>query len=190
AEEAEEAEEVEEAEEAEEEKAEEETAEQEEEAEEEKAEQKEDVAPQEEVGATLADGGEQEQSGEAAVKVPADATILGVARQLESEEKYAEAADAYEAMLLDNPSDLRALRPLIELYEQLDAWAELQRTLYMLADAIDDEERRLDLILQAAAVAEHKLKDVGTASAHYELVLELDPDHTTARECLEALREG
>lgn len=137
--------------------------------------------------ATLAAGGEP-------VEVPEepedDDPILAVARELQAAGELADAADAYESMLLDDPTSLKALEPLVELYTKLESWAELQRTLYMLADVIDDDKRRVGLMLRAAHVSEERLGDTDGARDRYEQILELDPASAIARERLESLNAG
>ena len=137
--------------------------------------------------ATLAPGGAPVEVPEAFEDDGDDDPILAVARELQAAGELADAADAYESMLLDDPTNPKALEPLVELYTELESWAELQRTLYMLADVADDDQRRIGLMLRAAHVSEERLGDTDGARDRYEQILELDPSSSIARERLDSL---
>ena len=107
------------------------------------------------------------------------------------------AANAFRAVLDVDPSNVRALRTLRELYAQagdyaaleelygaLNQWDELVDALSAVADRTEDQAGKLALLERAAQLASEHFKNPDKVARAYERVLAVAPDHVAAARAL------
>jgi tetratricopeptide (TPR) repeat protein len=92
------------------------------------------------------------------------------------------ATQAYEEALRIRPGDHRVLHTLLALYEKLQSWAELARTLRAIADLEDAREKKAKAVYALAQLVRDKLGDLAWAAEVFEETLELDPSRLEAFE--------
>jgi tetratricopeptide (TPR) repeat protein len=99
----------------------------------------------------------------------------------------AEAVDAWRKVIAIDPSELRALAALEDLFVRAGRWHELVDVLEKRALVADDESQRHDTLLQAASICEQRVADLTRAAAIYERVCRADPSNEGAFERLDAI---
>lgn len=90
------------------------------------------------------------------------------------------------ALQLD-PSNTDAMAALEDFYRKKSAWNELVSVLHRHADAEEDSEKRVFVLLALAEAYEYQMGDVPQATAAYERALEADERCMPAIEALERL---
>ncbi|HEX4450938.1 MAG TPA: tetratricopeptide repeat protein [Kofleriaceae bacterium] len=98
-----------------------------------------------------------------------------------------EAIDAWRKVVAIDPSELRALAALEDLFAREGRWDELVDVLEKRALVLDDDAERRETLLQAAAILEDKVADASRAAAIYERVRRAEPDDELASERLVAV---
>ncbi len=101
----------------------------------------------------------------------------------------AEAVDAWRKVIAIDPSDLRALAALEDLFGREGRWEESVDVLEKRALVLDDDQQRCETLLQAATIWEQNAADLTRAADVYERVRRADPSHQIACERLEAIYE-
>ncbi|MEO8841998.1 MAG: hypothetical protein ABI591_30220 [Kofleriaceae bacterium] len=99
----------------------------------------------------------------------------------------ADAIDAWRAVIRIDPSDLRALAALEDLFVREGRWEDAADVLEKHALVLDDEPERRETLLQAAAIWAEQLADLARAAAIYERLWRADPSDEVASERLEAI---
>ncbi len=99
----------------------------------------------------------------------------------------AEAIDAWRKVIAIDPSDLRALAALEELFAREGRWEESIDVLEKRALVLDDDQQRCETLLQAAALWEDRALDLARAAEIYERVRRADSSNPIACERLEAI---
>ena len=92
------------------------------------------------------------------------------------------ATHAYEEALRIRPGDHRVLYTLLALYEKLQSWADLARTLRAIADLEDAQEKKAKAVYALAQLVRDKLSNVAWAAQLFEETLELDATRLDAFE--------
>ncbi|HBP19866.1 MAG TPA: hypothetical protein DEA08_19010, partial [Planctomycetes bacterium] len=117
------------------------------------------------------------------------ARLYVLAGKLNLERDPARAAESYERALLRVSDDPQALEALIELYEQLQRWPELARTLHRRATLASDlASDPAPWLRRVAKVEETSLGDQRRAAASLEELLQTDPHDDAALAELARLR--
>lgn len=88
----------------------------------------------------------------------------------------ARAARSYERVLSVRPSDVRAARALLPLYEEEEKWARLPALYEILLGATDDVGERVKMLRRLAAVTGGPLADKNAALLHAQRAYDLAPD--------------
>jgi serine/threonine protein kinase/lipopolysaccharide biosynthesis regulator YciM len=101
----------------------------------------------------------------------------------------ARAAECREQILAIDASNDGALSALPRHYRALEEWERLEELYEHHAKSIEDESRRVELMLQRARVLAENMGAPDRAMRVYEQVLELQPVHPVALEALARLRE-
>src|SRR5262249_33167826 len=91
-----------------------------------------------------------------------------------------EAIEAWQRVLQLNERDFRALGALEQLFTQEARWEECIQVLQQKAEALEDKNARVEVLLQAASVWEDKIGDRDRAGDVYERILQLDSQNLTA----------
>jgi tetratricopeptide (TPR) repeat protein len=97
------------------------------------------------------------------------------------------AVDAWSKVVALDPGDFRALDALEKLFTREARWEECIDVLQKRALMLDNEQARVDTLLQAAAIWEEKVENLDEAAAIYARVHESDPTNERASERLEAI---
>jgi tetratricopeptide (TPR) repeat protein len=97
------------------------------------------------------------------------------------------AVDAWSKVVALDPSDFRALDALEKLFTREARWEECIDVLQKRALILDDEQQRVDTLLQAAAIWEEKVENLDEAAVIYARVHEAEPANERASERLEAI---
>ncbi|MCE7890335.1 MAG: hypothetical protein DYH12_11650 [Sorangiineae bacterium PRO1] len=92
---------------------------------------------------------------------------------------------SYERILSVDPTDARAARALIPLYEHDQKWARLPALYELLAEATDSTEDRLEWLKKLVDTASHKLSDKKAAAGYARRAYELSPGNAEALALLE-----
>src|SRR5690606_9012836 len=87
---------------------------------------------------------------------------------------------AYERVLDDSATEVRALAALRDLYSRTARHDDLLRVLDSLVSLVVEVVDQVDLQLEAARVFENSMDDVPSAIARYIAVLEIEPKHVSA----------
>jgi golgin subfamily B member 1 len=98
-----------------------------------------------------------------------------------------EAVDAWRKVLVLDPTDVRALNALEQLFIREARWEECIEVLESRAAAQEEPSGRIDTLLQAAAIWEEKVDDKERAAELYERVRALDAGNRLASERLEEI---
>ncbi|MFB6264321.1 MAG: tetratricopeptide repeat protein, partial [Bradymonadaceae bacterium] len=98
-----------------------------------------------------------------------------------------EAIDAYREALELDETDRRAMRSLVDLYEETDRHAELVRTLERLERTVDDPDELTEIHEKIARYSRSVLEDLDRAIEATRSILRFEPDHRAALEELEDL---
>ncbi len=98
-----------------------------------------------------------------------------------------EGIEAWQRVLLLDERDFRALGALETLFTQEARWEECIGVLERKARALDDNEAKVEVLLQAASVWEDKIGDRTQAGEVYERVLQLDSVNVNASIALEQI---
>ncbi|MBN1609318.1 MAG: tetratricopeptide repeat protein [Polyangiaceae bacterium] len=93
---------------------------------------------------------------------------------------------SYERVLGSDPSDARAARALIPLYEKDEKWARLPPLYELLVQRSEDEQETLELLFKLVNVTGQMLSDRRTAVRYARRAYELAPLDSTAMETFEA----
>ncbi|OIP42424.1 MAG: hypothetical protein AUK47_04520, partial [Deltaproteobacteria bacterium CG2_30_63_29] len=104
-----------------------------------------------------------------------------------------EAIEAYRAILSDHPKDMRAVESLDRLYYQQEMWVDLLDILSLeldIANGDANEELINRTEFRIGRLLETQLDDVSRAIGHYETILQRDPQHPEAFDCLEQLLQN
>lgn len=99
------------------------------------------------------------------------------------------ALSCLQTALASEPSNETALHYITRIYRKSQQWQELGMMLTHRADAAATPEQARDLRTESAEILEHRLGDIASARAIYELVLSEDPAHQKAGEALARLLE-
>jgi tetratricopeptide (TPR) repeat protein len=91
-------------------------------------------------------------------------------------EAPARAARSYERVLSVLPSDVRAARALLPLYEEEEKWARLPALYEILLGATEDVGERVKMLRRLAAVTGGPLADKNAALLHAQRAYDLAPD--------------
>ncbi len=86
-----------------------------------------------------------------------------------------------------DPEDEGLRIQLRQLGEETERWAELKEILMDAAEASEDDERRIELWLEAAVIARDRLGDTAEAERVFLLVREADEDNYAALQALDAI---
>jgi tetratricopeptide (TPR) repeat protein len=100
-----------------------------------------------------------------------------------------EATAAYQAVLVENPSDRLALDALDGLHEQAERWADLLEVLERKAESAEDEKDLVLCKLRMGTLQEKQLLEVGSAIETFRSVLEIEPANEDALQALERLAQ-
>src|SRR5262249_8746015 len=101
-----------------------------------------------------------------------------------------EAVDAWRKVLILDPTDVRALAALEQLFTREARWEDCIEVLEARAAAQDEPPLRIDTLLQAAAIWDEKVDDKARAAEVYERARALDPGNRMASERLEEIYRG
>lgn len=92
---------------------------------------------------------------------------------------------SYERVLSVDPTDARAARELIPLYEHDQKWARLPALYELLAERADSDAERLEWLSKLVDIASHKLADKKAAAGYARRAYELSPNSNDALALLE-----
>ncbi len=95
-------------------------------------------------------------------------------------EDPAAALDALELVRAEEPQHPRALELVVDLAAQLDRWSVLAPALERHAEQVEDPERAVELLLQAAEIYEGELEAPADAARAIATVLDRRPDDLAA----------
>jgi tetratricopeptide (TPR) repeat protein len=98
-----------------------------------------------------------------------------------------EAIDAWREVLRIDPSDVRALTALEDLYVREDRWEDAVDVIEKRAMFVDDEAERRETLLQAAKIWEDQLGELTRAAEIYERLWRADSTDPVASERLESI---
>lgn len=98
-----------------------------------------------------------------------------------------EAVTSYERALALDEENEKALRALVSLHTELEAWASLVEVLVVLGEVVVNPTERGELYAMAALVHEDQLGDAESAVGAWEMILDADPADATAFENLQRL---
>ncbi|MCA9698689.1 MAG: tetratricopeptide repeat protein, partial [Myxococcales bacterium] len=98
-----------------------------------------------------------------------------------------EAIAAWLQVLAIAEGDMEALAALEELYTTEGRWEESIQILERKAEVVEDEEGKIDVLMQVASIYEEKLQNKMQASGAYIEILDLRPGHPPAADALEAI---
>ena len=98
-----------------------------------------------------------------------------------------DAVEAWRRVLALDPSDFRGLNSLEQLFTREARWEECIDVLEKRALVLDDEEERVNTLLQAASIWEERVDDPARAAEVYERVRKNDASNVTASDRLEAI---
>lgn len=115
-----------------------------------------------------------------------DDSRIELARTLQKLGRTEEAIEVWKRILEDRPRDKIALDTVIELYRQLDRWGDAVETIRSVVPKIPDQQRQVELLMQAADIQSSRQDDLGAAAETYIEVLKIIPEH---RETLERVEE-
>lgn len=87
---------------------------------------------------------------------------------------------SYERILLADPSDVKAARALIPLYEKDEKWSRLPALYELLLEKSDDAEEKLALFTRLVEVTGRRLGDRRSAAGYARRAYELAPDEPSA----------
>ena len=90
-------------------------------------------------------------------------------------------------MIALQPGDVRALNALEQLFTREARWEECIEILERRASFQEDQGAQIETLLQAAAIWEEKIEDMGRAAEVYERVRSVDPGNSLASERLEEI---
>ncbi len=107
-------------------------------------------------------------------------------QQNQLDEEYA-AVEDYERSLELDPEQPGVLFDLAELHRQTGNWESAVEAFEKLLDQLEEATDKIDVHFTVAQLLEEQLGNDFGAEEHYRAALELDSDHTPAREALEAL---
>ena len=89
-----------------------------------------------------------------------------------------------------DPSDVVALKGLVEIYELDHAWPQLVETLGRLIEATYDDAERVLYHAHAGRVLEERLDERELATEQYRALLEFDPEHADTLDRLVAIYQA
>lgn len=92
---------------------------------------------------------------------------------------------SYERILAADPSDARAARALIPLYEHDQKWARLPALYELLAEVAESSDEKLSLLSKLVDLATHRLSDKKAAAGYARRAYELSPGSPEALTLLE-----
>lgn len=92
---------------------------------------------------------------------------------------------SYERVLSVDPTDARAARALIPLYEHDQKWARLPALYELVAERADSDAERLEWLTKLVDIASHKLADKKAAAGYARRAYELSPNSADALALLE-----
>jgi len=87
---------------------------------------------------------------------------------------------SYERILLADPSDVKAARALIPLYEKDEKWSRLPALYELLLEKSEDAEEKLELYTRLVDVTGKRLGDRRSAAGYARRAYELAPDEPSA----------
>ena len=100
---------------------------------------------------------------------------------------YGNAFHSFARALAEEPADLNTQEQLERIARATDAHQALAEVYEQQVGSMEDVTLATQLYVKAAVIREEHLGDYDTAIAHYQRVLELDPDHIEAASALERL---
>ncbi len=100
------------------------------------------------------------------------------------------AVQGYQAVLKAAPGNGAALQSLDRMFTASERWSELADILVQRADVADTPEDVLELKFRLGQLKQYQLNDVGAGITIYGEILGAAPEHSGAREALEALFDG
>src|SRR5262249_45356318 len=92
---------------------------------------------------------------------------------------------SYERVLATDPTDARAARALLPLYEKDEKWGRLPALYEMLVERADSVEEKLELYSRLVEISGKQLADRRAAAAYARRAYELAPDSPVALDILE-----
>jgi tetratricopeptide (TPR) repeat protein len=92
---------------------------------------------------------------------------------------------SYERILTTDPSDVRAARALIPLYQKDEKWARLPALFELVIERSESVDEKLELLKQLVDIAGRKLSDRKAAAAYARRAYELAPESSVALDLLE-----
>jgi tetratricopeptide (TPR) repeat protein len=92
---------------------------------------------------------------------------------------------SYERVLATDPSDTRAVRSLIPLYEKDEKWGRLPALYEQLVERATGVEEKLELLARLVEISGKQLSDRRAAAAYARRAYELAPDSPVALDILE-----
>jgi len=98
-----------------------------------------------------------------------------------------DAIEAWQAVLQINQVDMEALAALENLYTQEARWQEAIQVLERKAAALEDQDQKIDVLMQIAQTWEEKLENKTEAAGAYLEILELEAGHGPAGDALDAI---
>jgi tetratricopeptide (TPR) repeat protein len=113
------------------------------------------------------------------------ATKLRIGTLYEQMGESQKAAQTYREVTDLEAQNLQALRGLARVYELLNSWPELVKTLELELDVVTTERERIDLLLKLASLQEEHFLKADIAAQRLEQVIEIDPSNEEAYVALE-----
>jgi golgin subfamily B member 1 len=92
---------------------------------------------------------------------------------------------SYERILSADPSDVRAARALIPLYQKDEKWARLPSLYELIIEKADSVDEKLEMLGQLVEIASKRLSDRRGAAIYARRAYELAPESTMALDLLE-----
>lgn len=92
-----------------------------------------------------------------------------------------------QKILALDPANPDAFNRMKQVFTNAERWGELVRLFETTAAALDDSNQKVEVLSEAALVAEDILEDAAKATSYYEAILEIEPGHPTAVPALDRL---
>lgn len=92
-------------------------------------------------------------------------------------QNHANAVTVYREILELNPDEIEAIYALQQIYTENNQFAEMEETLQLEENTTTNIDHKKDLRIQMGQLCEEKLADYPKAITHYNVVLNLDPQH-------------
>jgi tetratricopeptide (TPR) repeat protein len=97
------------------------------------------------------------------------------------------AIEAWHRVLELSEGDMEALAALEDLYSQEARWTDAIHVLESKVKVLEDNDSKIDVLMQIASIWEERLEDKMQAAGAYQEILENDPTHRASYEALETI---